>query len=101
MNLSQPICCITLVSSGLREGCSFSFPGKIKGLVLLVEYSDVKFNNYYSTSAYQYFSDLLNKDDFSEYDATGSAVQYFREQSMGQFDPEFVVVGPITLSPQR
>lgn len=84
-----------------RFTSTFPRTGKIKGLVLLVEYSDVKFNNYYSTSAYQYFSDLLNKDDFSEYDATGSAVQYFREQSMGQFDPEFVVVGPITLSQKR
>ncbi len=80
---------------------TFPRTGKIKGLVLLVEYQDVKFNGYYSTSVHQYFSDLLNKEGFAEYNATGSAAQYFRENSMGQFDPEFVVVGPVTLSQTR
>lgn len=75
--------------------------GKIKGLVVLVEYTDVVFNGAYETNAHDYFSALLNHDNFSELGATGSAAQYFREQSMGQFDPEFVLVGPVKLSQNR
>lgn len=75
--------------------------GKIKGLVILVEYSDVKFNTAYATSPHDYFNDLLNKENFSEYGGTGSAAQFFRENSMGLFDPDFTLVGPVTLPNTR
>lgn len=84
-----------------RFTSNYPTSGKIKGLVVLVEYADVKFGDAYSTSAYQYFYDLLNKEGFSEYNGTGSAGQYFREQSMGKFDPDFIVAGPVTLSQNR
>lgn len=81
---------------------SFPVKGKIKTLVILVEYSDVSFDTtLYSTDAKAYFTDMLNKDGFSELNATGSCHEYFVTASKGQFDPQFDVIGPITLPQKR
>ena len=88
----------SLPQSGMgRFTSNFPRTGKIKGLVILVEYTDVKFNSGYMTDAKTYFNDLLHKEGFSEYNGTGSATEYFRAQSNGQFDPEFDLYGPVTL----
>ncbi|MDE6136360.1 MAG: M6 family metalloprotease domain-containing protein, partial [Muribaculaceae bacterium] len=81
---------------GLFPGTHFPSMGKQKGLVVLVEYTDTKFNTAYDPA--DYFARMLNEPGFSDYSATGSAVDFFRESSMGQFEPEFDVYGPITLS---
>lgn len=73
----------------------FPSRGAQKGLVVLVEYQDVKFN---LSDSYDYFNRMLNEEGFSDYGGTGSAADYFRESSSGQFTPEFDVYGPITLS---
>jgi M6 family metalloprotease-like protein len=92
----------SVAQSGMGTFTS-NFPksGKIKGLVLLVEYSDVKFKTTYNTSAKQYFNDLIKKEGFSEYGASGSATDYFKYCSYGQFLPEFDVIGPIQLPQKR
>lgn len=88
----------SLPQSGMgRFTSNFPRTGKIKGLVILVEYTDVKFNSGYKTDAKTYFNDLLHKEGFNEYNGTGCATEYFRKQSNGQFDPEFDLYGPITL----
>lgn len=88
----------SLPQSGMgRFTSNFPRTGKIKGLVILVEYTDVKFNSGYKTDAKTYFNDMLHKEGFSEYNGTGCATEYFRKQSDGQFDPEFDLYGPITL----
>lgn len=88
----------SLPQSGMgRFTSNFPRTGKIKGLVILVEYTDVKFNSGYKTDAKTYFNDLLHKEGFSEYNGTGCATEYFRAQSNGQFDPEFDLYGPVTL----
>lgn len=69
--------------------------GHPKGLVILVEYSDVKFNSSYNAQAY--FNGLINGEHFTDFGATGSAYQYFNEQSGGKFVPSFDVLGPVTL----
>ncbi len=76
---------------------SDDFPrlGKVKILVFLVEYTDVKFK---TPNPQDYFSRQLNATGFSEDGATGSAYDYFTEQSGGAFDPEFVVLGPVKLA---
>lgn len=79
---------------GLFE-TGFPATGDQKALVVLVEYQDVKFT---LDDPYSYFSRMLNEDGFSDYNATGSAAEYFRESSTGQFRPQFDVYGPITLS---
>ncbi len=79
---------------------SGNFPrnGKVRGLVILVQYKDVKFT---LDDPMTYFEDLLMKEGFDEYGATGSAYDYFKENSNGQFDPQFDVYGPYTLPQNR
>lgn len=80
---------------GLFPDDRFPGTGHQKGLVILVQYTDVKFT---LTDPYDYFHRMLNEPGFSSYSGTGSAVDFFRESSMDQFIPEFDVFGPITLS---
>lgn len=81
---------------GLFSDTHFPAYGDQKAIVILVEYTDVKFNTSYDAG--DYFTRMLNEDDFSDYGATGSAAQYFRVNSKGAFVPEFDVYGPIQLA---
>lgn len=67
--------------------------GKGKCIVLLVQFTDVKF-----TFDKDFHNRMLNEAGFAEEGATGSAHDYYYAQSNGQFEPQFDVVGPITLS---
>lgn len=69
--------------------------GRIRSLVLLAEYPSKRFT---TPSPQQSFQDLLMTDGYSNNGATGSAWNYYQDNSNGRFDPEFVVVGPYTLS---
>lgn len=74
--------------------------GSPKGLIILVEYADFPFT--LSTErAKQYFNDMINKPGFNEYNGTGSALDYFTEQSGGKFVPSFDVLGPVKLPNNR
>lgn len=68
--------------------------GSPKGLVLLVEFQDVKFR---TPNVRQAFENLLNEPGYSLNGATGSASDYFRDNSNGTFTPDFQVFGPVTL----
>ncbi|MGM9817039.1 MAG: M6 family metalloprotease domain-containing protein [Lepagella sp.] len=81
---------------GLFSDLRFPAYGEQKSIVILVEYKDVKFKTSYD--AKEYFTNMLNQDGFSDYNGTGSAAQFFKENSNGAFVPEFDVYGPITLS---
>ena len=81
---------------GLFPDIRFPAYGQQKAIVILVEYTDVKFNTGYD--AKDYFTRMLNEDNFADYGATGSAAQFFRENSEGAFVPEFDVYGPLTLA---
>lgn len=61
---------------------------------ILVQFSDVKFT---VSNPAQSFNDLLNKKGYSDNDATGSAQDYWVENSGGKFTPIFDVYGPVTL----
>ena len=67
-------------------------PYKMKALVILVNFQDVKFS--VSNPA---FVNLLNQPGYSVNGATGSARDYFFDNSDGAFEPEFDVYGPVTL----
>lgn len=84
--------------TGLFNEATFPSKGKQKGLVILVEYQDVKFN---IADPHDYFSRMLNETGFADYGANGSARDYFLHSSAGQFDPEFTVLGPVTLANDR
>lgn len=67
---------------------------ELSGLVILVQYSDVKFSE---TCTREFFHEMLNAEGFSQFRATGSARDYFIDSSNGQFYPTFDVYGPVTL----
>lgn len=81
---------------GLFPESRFPGMGKQKAIVILVEYTDVKFQTSYDP--HDYFTRMLNEQGFSSYGGTGSAHDFFLECSMGQFDCDFDLYGPITLS---
>lgn len=60
-----------------------------RGLAIMVEFPDMKFK--YSQKV---FNDMLNKEGFSDYSSTGSALDYFKNSSYGKYAPKFDVFGP-------
>ncbi len=73
---------------------AYPLSGNPNSLVILVNFSDLAFKTPDPKTA---FSNLLNKEGYNENGATGSARDYFVDNSMGKFNPEFDVVGPFTL----
>lgn len=69
--------------------------GKLRSLVILIETTDKSFS---VASPKQAFTDMLNQKGYSQNGAMGSAWDYYNENSNGDFDPEFVVVGPYRVS---
>ena len=67
-----------------------SFRGTRKGLVILAEFSDRKFQSGHDLTLYK---QIVNGDDYKENGFRGSVKDYFRTQSMGQFELDFDVVG--------
>lgn len=72
-----------------------AYEGRLKTLVLLVAFEDKAF---VSPTAQNDFYRLKNELGYSDNGATGSVRDYYRDNSNGIFDPEFVVMGPYTLS---
>lgn len=85
------------MSSMQRAGLNTGFPtkGEIRTLVILVNFKDKSFE---SETAQQDFYNLLNEEGYSENGATGSARDYYLQNSCNIFNPKFDVVGPVTLS---
>ncbi len=71
------------------------YTGKKKGLVILVQFSDVKFQDENNLTKYKR---ILNGSDYTEGNFRGSVSDYFRVQSGGKFELDFDVVGPYDLS---
>ncbi|MBP5477341.1 MAG: M6 family metalloprotease domain-containing protein [Paludibacteraceae bacterium] len=69
-----------------------------RGLVILVNYSDISFD---ASNDLAGMTDMLNGENYTYEDATGSARRYFIDQSDGQYAPQFDVVGPVTLDHPR
>lgn len=67
----------------------------IHALVVLVQYDDIKFTIPDIKTA---IDKLCNEPGYSDYDAKGSARDYFQACSDGKFNPVFDVYGPVTLS---
>lgn len=87
----------TLVRDGQKKafGGFNTITGSKKGLVILVNFSDVAFQK---SSTKAVFDDMFNKVGYSEDGHIGSVHDYFKDQSYEQFDLTFDVVGPVTLS---
>ena len=66
-----------------------------RGLLILANFSDKSFK---STNTKAVMDSLINAKNCQVNNGYGSAAQYFRDQSNGQYAPVFDVVGPVTLS---
>ena len=73
----------------------FPTKGKVKTLVILVSFNNLPFA---VAEPNQAFSRSLNEAGYSDNGATGSVRDYYFENSNGQFEPDFDVVGPVVLS---
>lgn len=78
--------------------CSMPSVGNQRTLVILVEYSDVKFK---TPNAAEYFDRFFHEEGFSDYGGTGCVRDYFQQSSHGIYNPEFDVYGPVTLTNNR
>lgn len=75
------------------------YTGTKKGIVILVEYTDVKFKDGHDKAL---FEQILNGEDYTSSEGfVGSVRDYFKAQSRGQFDLQFDVYGPLCLSNTR
>ena len=68
--------------------------GKVKSIVILVNFSNLSFK---TENAGSFFTDMFNKKGFDYGNHIGSVKDYFNFNSSGKFEPEFTVVGPVTL----
>ncbi len=76
----------------------FPLTGDVKVLIILVNYKDVKCT---LSDPRAYFEAMLNEEGFSQYGGTGSCRDYFRDNSLGQFRPQFDLYGPVELPQNR
>lgn len=72
--------------------------GKKKSIVILVNFADIAFQEGHDNALVQR---IMNKENFREDPYVGSVADYFRDQSNGQFELQFDVYGPVTLSKKR
>jgi len=71
--------------------------GDVKTLVLLVEFADMDFSGL-GNNVQEKFENLFNQPGYSFRGEKGSVRDYFQYQSNNQFNPDFVVHGPIKLN---
>ena len=69
------------------------YTGNKKGLVILMNYKDLKFQSANNLAKYR---NILNKAGYNEGNFKGSVADYFKAQSGGDFVLTFDVVGPFT-----
>ncbi len=98
MALMMPMA--TMVKAQERiAGQQETIAGKQKALVLLVQFTDAKFQSGHNAALYD---QILNGVNFSnDMGFVGSVNDYFRDMSGGQFEFEFDVFGPILVGNKR
>lgn len=78
-------------------GDHITYKGVKKGLVVLVDFKNRKFADGHDL---EYYKNVINGKDFTDEKEgyVGSVRDYFLAQSNGQFELDFDVVGPVTMS---
>ena len=84
------------LAPGNNAAKNSSFIGKKKGIIILVNFSDMTFEEAHDNNIY---NRIANEKNFKEGNFKGSVYDYFYAQSEGQFDLEFE--GPVTVSKKR
>ena len=79
------------------------YTGERRGLIILMEFQDVKFNNKNKNGktfdVHDFWNDIANKEKLKNVNGVlvnGSIGDFFRQQSYGQFNLAFDVCGPYT-----
>lgn len=76
-----------------------NYEGEKKGLVILVNYKDIKFKTANNLAKYK---KIMNEEGYTTSEGfKGSVSDYFKAQSRGKFELDFDVVGPYTLKNNR
>lgn len=80
-----------------RQKLNASYPtiGEQKALIILVQFQDQKFT---VTDPLEAFDNMINQPGYSDNGGTGSARDFFIDNSSGKYLPEFDVFGPVTLA---
>ena len=78
-----------------RVGEVGNYTGKKRAIMLLVNFSDKKMATGHDNAL---FTKIANQENYNESGFKGSMADYFKAQSRGQFELEFDVVGPLTVS---
>lgn len=97
------------IGTGSNYVSYFPHTGSPKALVLLVQFQDVKFKSADPVATFNYYLNAKEDDERPAVDIEayndgkshtnyGSVRQYFESMSMGQFIPQFDIVGPLTVS---
>lgn len=73
---------------------TFPTTGDIRGVIILAEFTDVKFS---SQDVNIIYDKMANDESYAGPYASGSIRKYFLDQSGGLFSPSFDVVGPVEL----
>lgn len=82
-------------ANGVRRTSEAHF-GQKKGLILLVNFKDTKFQKNNDQTLY---NNVANTQGYADKNGfQGSVADYFKDQSRGQFELTFDVVGPVTVS---
>ena len=78
---------------------------KFRGLIILVEFNDCSFSR---TDIHDIVNNMVNQKNYDGYmssslipekiDCTGSVRDYYYDNSMGAFDPQFDIVGPVKIN---
>ena len=81
-----------------RRSASAGITGAKKGIIILVNFTDVAFQEGNDKALFQR---IANEEGFNEAPFKGSMHDYFYDQSEGLFDLTFDVAGPVTVSHKR
>ena len=79
----------------LMSGTAFPCEGEPHGLVILTEFANKSFS---MSDPNKFYTRMLNEEGFSDYKGTGSARDFFIDNSRGRFKPVFDVYGPVKLT---
>ena len=97
--LRHPGGCLTAEEAAFTRSVSglssLQLKGEVRVPIILTAFADVPFT---VENVQQVWDDIANKPGYSEHGARGSMRDYFLEQSRGQFNVTFDVIGPVTLS---
>jgi M6 family metalloprotease-like protein len=89
---------------GIGHGGHMDY-SKFRGLIILVNYTDRKFDDYVPSNytPYDFYDNMINGHDYQGFtlpagtkvECMGSVRDYYYDNSFQQFDPHFDILGPV------